>query len=57
LALNPVTGVVEGFRAAVLGAQPVPWRVVGISWGITLLLALIGAVYFRKTERQFADVV
>jgi len=57
LALNPVTGIVEGFRAAVFGVQPIPWDLLGISWGITLLLVVIGAVYFTATERQFADVV
>lgn len=56
LALNPVTGVIEGFRAALL-ARPIPWDLVGVSWAITIVVLVVGAIYFRRTERDFADVV
>lgn len=61
LALNPMTGVVEGFRWALLGhhladaAPPGPLFLVSIT--ITLLVLVSGAVFFRRTERTFADIV
>ena len=61
LALNPMTGVVEGFRWALLGhhladaAPPGPLFLVSIA--ITLLVLVSGAVFFRRTERTFADIV
>ena len=57
LALNPMAGVVEGFRACLFGAQPLDWTLVGCSWAITLLLLLLGGMHFRSTERVFADIV
>jgi lipopolysaccharide transport system permease protein len=56
LALNPMTGVIQGFRAALFGSQ-FEWNVIGCSWGVTLLLLVIGSLHFRRTERVFADVV
>jgi lipopolysaccharide transport system permease protein len=56
LALNPMTGIIEGFRACLL-AMPVNWGLVGASWVITLSLLLIGGLHFRSTERVFADIV
>ncbi len=61
LGLNPMTGVVEGFRWALLGrqladAQP-PGLLFAISIAITLLVLLSGAVFFRSTERTFADII
>ena len=57
LALNPMAGIVEGLRACLFSAHPMPWKVVEISWAVTLLLLVVGALYFRKTERTFADIV
>lgn len=57
LALNPVTGIVEALRACVLPARHIDWHLLGISAGVTLVLFLIGAFYFRKTERAFADII
>lgn len=61
LGLNPMTGVVEGFRWALLGnqladAQP-PGALFAISIAITLLVLISGAIFFRTTERTFADIV
>lgn len=55
-ALNPMVGVVEGFRASLLGTQSVSWGVIGLSLAAGLVLMVTGALYFRKTERVFADV-
>jgi len=61
LALNPMTGVVEGFRWALLsGSMPdfVPTGpLFGISVAISLVVLLSGVVFFRNTERTFADVI
>jgi ABC-type polysaccharide/polyol phosphate export permease len=54
--LNPMAGVVEGFRWALIGA-PWPGNVVFISLAVTALLVLAGIVYFERTERRFADVI
>ena len=56
LALNPMTGVIEGFRACLFG-RPIPWELLGCSWIVTLLVLLIGALHFRSSERVFADIV
>jgi lipopolysaccharide transport system permease protein len=57
LALNPVAGIVQGFRAAIFGTVPFDWFLIGTSWAITLLLLFVGTTYFRKTEKAFADIV
>lgn len=56
LGLNPMTGVVEGFRWALLGQEP-PGRLFGLSIVITTLVLITGLFYFRTTERTFADIV
>jgi lipopolysaccharide transport system permease protein len=57
LALNPMTGVVEGFRWALLGAKPDMGGALGLSAFITLVLLLSGVFYFRRMERTFADIL
>jgi len=54
--LNPMVGVIEGFRSALLGTQPVPWGSVGFSFVAGFVLFVSGALYFRRTENVFADV-
>jgi lipopolysaccharide transport system permease protein len=54
--LNPMVGVVEGFRWALIGAPP-PGPLVGVSALISLLLLLSGLLYFRRMEETVADVV
>jgi lipopolysaccharide transport system permease protein len=54
--LNPMVGVVEGFRWAVLGTKP-PGPMLGASIVAAIVLLVSGAFYFRRTERTFADVV
>lgn len=55
-ALNPMVGVVDGFRWALLGG-PWPGRTVFVSAGAVVLLLVGGIFYFRRTERTFADLV
>lgn len=57
LSLNPMAGVIEGFRAAVLGTKDMPWDALGISLVVSLLVFVTGLIYFKKVERFFADIV
>jgi lipopolysaccharide transport system permease protein len=56
LYLNPMTGLVEGFRSAFLG-KPFDMSGLGISFAIAVAFFLIGVAYFEKVERRFADII
>jgi lipopolysaccharide transport system permease protein len=56
-ALNPMAGVVNGFRWALLGAGNPPDMLVAISTGIALVVLFTGLIYFRNMERTFADTI
>jgi lipopolysaccharide transport system permease protein len=55
--LNPMAGVVEGFRWALLGKSQAPGPLLWVSVAVVILLLVGGLLYFRKTESTFADVV
>jgi len=55
--LNPMAGVVEGFRWALFGLRPFPADLVGASAAVGAALLLLGAYSFRRMERNFADLV
>lgn len=56
--LNPMVGVIDGFRWAILGdAFPVYWPGLALSASLTLLMFIGGLLYFRNMERSFADVI
>jgi homopolymeric O-antigen transport system permease protein len=55
--LNPMTGVVEGFRWAVLGGQAAPWSMIIASAAGVAVLLMLGLLYFQRMDRTFADVV
>jgi lipopolysaccharide transport system permease protein len=55
--INPMTGVVEGFRWALLGVSDAPGPMIIVSSLTALVLLVSGAFYFRRMERTFADVV
>lgn len=55
-ALNPMVGVIEGMRAAFLGTKAMPWDLIGIGAGVSLVLFFFGAFYFRKMENTVADI-
>lgn len=57
LYLNPMTGVITIARAVIIHSGVVNWELVGISVLSSLVLLLLGIVYFRKTERFFADII
>jgi len=56
LQLNPMTGMVEGFRSAALGGQT-NWGPVCVSLVVSALLFIVSLFIFRRMERQFADVI
>ncbi|MDA8087988.1 MAG: ABC transporter permease [Nitrospiraceae bacterium] len=55
--LNPMVGVVEGFRWALLGAKTAPGPMVVVSASVAFLILASGAIYFRRMEKTFADIV
>jgi lipopolysaccharide transport system permease protein len=56
-ALNPMAGVIEGFRWALLGKQPPNWFMVMISLCAVSALFMAGVVFFKRVERTFADII
>lgn len=56
-ALNPMVGVVEGFRWAVLGHMDAPFALIGVSAAAALVLLIAGLAYFDRVERGFADII
>ena len=57
LALNPMGGVIEAYRASLLGHMPINWFLLGLSTVIIIILFLSGLYYFRRMEKTFADVI
>jgi lipopolysaccharide transport system permease protein len=55
--LNPMVGVVEGFRWALLGTDTQPGTMVFASFIMAVIILIAGAFYFRRMEKSFADVV
>jgi lipopolysaccharide transport system permease protein len=56
-AINPMVGVVEGFRWAVLDSGSAPWDLIGVSFASAAVLLFIGLSYFDRVERSFADLI
>lgn len=54
--LNPMAGVIEGFRSALLGTRSMPWDLIAVGSTTAIVIAISGAFYFRRMERIFADV-
>ncbi|MEQ8361375.1 MAG: ABC transporter permease [Cyclobacteriaceae bacterium] len=54
--LNPMVGVIEGFRAIFLHHQPMPWNFILNGTIVSIFIFIGGAFYFRKMEKNFADV-
>lgn len=57
LALNPMMGVIQSARAALLNTTPINWTLILTSFITCLILLIFGIVYFKKTERYFADII
>jgi len=56
LGLNPMAGVVIGFRHALLGG-PASWEVIGVSLAVSVFLFIFGLLIFRRMENRFADII
>src|SRR3990172_6438895 len=56
-ALNPLTGIIEAFRSTVIPNKNVDFLLLAVSITVSLLIFLLGLAYFRKTEKEFADIV
>jgi lipopolysaccharide transport system permease protein len=54
--LNPMVGVIDGFRWAIGGQSPLSWSIIA-SVAVIALVGLSGLCYFRKTEKTFADII
>jgi lipopolysaccharide transport system permease protein len=54
--IYPMVGVIEGFRSALLGHNPMPWALIGIGTISALFIFISGAFYFKNKERIFVDV-
>ena len=54
--LNPIVGVIEGFRAVLIG-QDIPWQYIVPGMASTAVLLVMGALYFKRTERVVVDVI
>jgi lipopolysaccharide transport system permease protein len=57
LALNPLTAVMEGFRVCLFPDRQVDWGFMAVSFGTSVVFFVIGALYFRKAEKTFADII
>ena len=57
LALNPMGGVINAYRASLLGHKPIEWQYLTISSVIIVIIFISGLYYFRRMEKTFADVV
>lgn len=55
--LNPMVGVIEGFRSVLLGTGSVAWSILQVSAAVAATVFVTGVIYFRRTERVFADVI
>ena len=55
--LNPMVGVVEGFRWALLGTNTAPGPIIAVSSAAAIVILVTGAFYFRRMEKTFADIV
>ena len=54
--LNPIVSVIEGYRACLLGT-PMPWTYIVPGTAVAVVTLIFGAMYFRKMERVFVDVI
>jgi lipopolysaccharide transport system permease protein len=55
--LNPMAGVIEAFRWALIGKTPPPGAMLAVSFFVVMALLVGGLLYFRRMENSFADVI
>ena len=57
MAFNPLSGIIEAFRASLLPTRQVDWQALSISITVTLFVFTLGIIYFKQTERTLADII
>jgi lipopolysaccharide transport system permease protein len=57
LALNPLSGVIEAFRYALVPSRTIDWGLLWFSIGVTAVIFVAGVAYFKRAEKVFADIV
>jgi lipopolysaccharide transport system permease protein len=57
VALNPLSGLIEAFRYALVPSRAIDWELLWLSMGITAVLFVAGVAYFKRAEKVFADIV
>ncbi len=58
IGLNPLVGIIDGFRWCIFGARFAPdWAGLWLGVGVVIVLLVSGAIYFRSTEKTFADII
>ncbi len=55
--LYPMAGVIEGFRSALIGSQPMPWSLIIMGFISSMLIFSSGIIYFQIKEKHFAEIV
>jgi lipopolysaccharide transport system permease protein len=55
LFLNPLVGIIDSFRSALIPSRAIPWGMLAGSAVITAVIVIVSAIYFRRSERLFAD--
>lgn len=57
MALNPLAGIIEGFRSCLFSGRPLDPTLTAVSLSVTVAVFVAGVTYFRKAERVFVDVI
>jgi len=57
LGINPLSGIIEGFRSSLIASMPINWQLLEVSVLMTVVIFIAGVLYFRRMERTFADIV
>ena len=57
MAVNPMTGVIKAARSALFGLQSINWFLLFLSALVSLIIFIFGIIYFKKTEKYFADLI
>jgi lipopolysaccharide transport system permease protein len=57
LYLNPMSGIIDAHRVCILGNKPMDMKLLGISMGISAVVFISGLYYFKRMERNFADII
>lgn len=55
--LNPMAGIIDGYRKVIIQSLPPNWQYIGISAVVTLIVLVLSYKYFKKVEMKFADII